>query len=89
MLKALASSGRIGPHVRFRKEVRRRPEREPETGKEKLENGDSKSEGGVVFQFLVSNFHFAASRLTLHGANCYIRMRLWRDLEASEEWLTF
>jgi hypothetical protein len=58
MLKALASSGRIVPHVRFRKEVRRRPEREPETGKEKLENRDSKSEGGVVFQFPISSFQF-------------------------------
>jgi hypothetical protein len=60
-----------------------------ETGNWKLENGKWKM--GVrwvtIFQFPIS--HFPASRLTLHRANCYIRMRLWQDLEASEEWQTF
>jgi hypothetical protein len=57
----------------------------------KLENGESTIEnGGSMGDYLpVSNFHFPASRLTLPRANCYISMRLWQDLEASEEWQTF
>jgi hypothetical protein len=41
----------------------------------------------TIFHFPISLF--PSSRLTLHRANCYIRMRLWQDLEASEEWQTF
>jgi len=60
-----------------------------ENGNLKMVNGKLKT--GVrwvtIFHFPISLF--PSSRLTLHRANCYIRMRLWQDLEASEEWQTF